>query len=72
MQQLLSLQDAADRLGVHVTTLREWVRGRRLPSYRLGQRFTRVDWDEVLNCLAQRDVETRTDGSSAPESGSDS
>ena len=53
MKELLSLQDAADRLGLHVTTLRCWIRQGRLPAYRLGQRFTRVSWDEVLDHLAK-------------------
>jgi excisionase family DNA binding protein len=50
--QLLTLYEAATRLGVHVATLRQWVRDGRIPAYRLGQRFTRVSWDEVLQALA--------------------
>lgn len=52
MHELLTLEDAAHRLGVHVATLRSWVRDGRIPAYRLGQRFTRVCWEEVLEALA--------------------
>ncbi|HTF90053.1 MAG TPA: helix-turn-helix domain-containing protein [Planctomycetota bacterium] len=52
MAELISLRDAAKRLGVHVSTLRSWVRTGHVPAYRIGQRFTRVDWDELLARVA--------------------
>jgi excisionase family DNA binding protein len=52
VQELLSQQQAAVRLGIHVTTFRGWVREGRIPAYRVGQRFTRVDWNEVLAAIA--------------------
>lgn len=52
MQQLLTLAEAAARLGVHVSTLRNWVRDGRVPAYRIGQRFTRVDWNELITAIA--------------------
>lgn len=58
MEELLTLREAADRLGVHVTTLRSWVREGKLPAYRLGRRFTRVSWAAVLDRL---DIETTPD-----------
>ena len=51
MQELISLAKASTRLGIHVGTLRAWVRDGKVPSYRVGQRFTRVRWDEVLEAL---------------------
>lgn len=56
MQELLTLKEAADRLGVHVSTLRAWVRSGQVPAYRVGGRFARVDWDKVLGAIqtAQR------------------
>ena len=33
---LLSSQEAADRLSVHVKTIQRWAREGRLPDYRLG------------------------------------
>lgn len=53
MKQLLSLIEASSRLGIHVATLRSWIREGKVPAYRLGQRFTRVSWDEVLSALDQ-------------------
>ena len=50
--QLLSLRAAAARLGIHVTTMRAWVRSGRVPAYRVGQRFVRVNWDDVLAAIA--------------------
>ena len=51
VRTLLTLDEAAERLGVHVTTLRSWVREERIPSYRLGRRFIRVDWESLLATL---------------------
>lgn len=47
-EQLISQRDAAERLGIHVTTMRGWVREGRVPSYRTGRRFVRIDWSELL------------------------
>ena len=55
MHELLTPRQAAERLGVHVTTFRSWLRKGRLPAYRLGARFTRVSWQEVLSALAVND-----------------
>ena len=52
MQELIQQHEAARRLGIHVTTFRSWVREGRIPAYRVGQRFTRVDWSEVLAAIA--------------------
>ena len=54
MKQLIKIEEAAGRLDVHVTTIRAWIRAGRLPAYRLGQRFTRVDWEEVLAALSEQ------------------
>lgn len=51
MHELVSLAVASRRLGVHVTTLRTWVRNGTVPAYRVGQRFTRVDWNELLAAI---------------------
>lgn len=50
---LITLPETASRLGVHVGTVRSWVRAGHIPSYRVGQRFVRVDWDEVRQHLAR-------------------
>lgn len=74
MHDLLKLDEAAARLGVHVTTLRAWVREHRIPSYRLGQRFVRVDWADVLRAVSvdrpgggPRPVESRSPGGSSSQ-----
>ena len=51
MQELLTLSQAASRLGIHIATMRAWFRDGRVPAYRLGQRFTRVSWPAVLASL---------------------
>lgn len=51
MQELLPLTVASSRLGIHVNTLRMWVRNGTVPAYRVGQRFTRVDWNELLAAI---------------------
>lgn len=61
MHQLISLAEAARRLGVHVATLRGWIRGGHVPAYRRGQRFTRVDWGELLEALASPSGQSTTD-----------
>jgi excisionase family DNA binding protein len=57
MRQLITLKEAADRLGVHVSTVRSWVRSGRVPAFRCGRRFVRVDWATILAALevAQKD-----------------
>ena len=52
MRELITLEEAAERLGIHISTVRSWVRQGLLPSYRLGQRFARVSWEEVVDALA--------------------
>ena len=59
-EQLLTLGDAANRLGVSVVTLRTWVREGRLPAYRVGRRFVRLRWDELLETLRSHASEARS------------
>lgn len=51
-EELVTCEVVAERLGVHVATVREWVREDKLPAYRLGERFVRLDWGAVLVHLA--------------------
>ncbi len=53
MNELLRCDEVAKRLGIHISTIRAWVREGRIPAYRLGGRFTRVAWEEVLGALAE-------------------
>ncbi|MDQ3465211.1 MAG: helix-turn-helix domain-containing protein [Actinomycetota bacterium] len=43
----LSLDDGADRAGVHKKTLRRWISSGLLTGYRAGPRLIRVDADEL-------------------------
>jgi excisionase family DNA binding protein len=52
MVQLITLDEAARRLGVHVATLRGWVRAGHVPAYCRGARFTRIDWGQLLEALS--------------------
>lgn len=52
MKDIVSLEQAADRLGVHIATLRKWVREGKVPAYRVGGRFVRVSWPELLQAIA--------------------
>ena len=48
---LLTLTEAAKRLGVHIQTIRAWTREGRIPSYRMGQRYVRVSWSALIEAL---------------------
>jgi excisionase family DNA binding protein len=41
--ELLTLEQAAARLGVSIDTVRRWVRSGRLTAIRIGPRTTRID-----------------------------
>jgi len=45
--KLLTVQEAADRLGLKPSTLRLWLALRRLPSVRLGTRAIRIPSDAI-------------------------
>jgi len=49
--RLESLQDAADRLGVSVSTIRRQIAAGKLTGYRLGPRILRVNPEEVNQTL---------------------
>lgn len=57
MKTLLTCEEAAERLGIHVSTIRAWIRQGRIPAYKLGQRFLRVDLVEVLSTMMTEHTE---------------
>jgi len=46
-RSLISLQEAAERIGLDTTTIRRYVTSGRLTGYRLGPKLIRVDAAEV-------------------------
>ncbi|MBW3661119.1 MAG: helix-turn-helix domain-containing protein [Gemmatimonadetes bacterium] len=57
--EILSVDDAADYLGVHSQTVRNYIRSGKLPAYRLaGERYIRVLRKDLLALLerVQTDV----------------
>ncbi len=58
---LIPLVVAAKRLKISIATLRAWVREGKVPSYRLGKRFTRVSWEEVLASLSKDSQESASE-----------
>lgn len=58
MPELLSVDDAAEFLGVHAQTVRNYIRSGKLPAYRLaGERFIRVLRRDLLALLERVQVE---------------
>lgn len=56
-EDLLSPEDAAGLLGLHIQTLRGYIRSGRLPAFRVaGQRAIRLKRDDVLGLLERLDA----------------
>ncbi len=51
LEQWLTLQEIADELKMHIETVREWVRTKRLTAYRVGRdyRVKRSDLNKFLD-----------------------
>lgn len=47
----LSQAEAAEQLGITDRTLRRMIAAGDLPAYKLGKRLTRIDQDDLDNCL---------------------
>ena len=50
-EKLLKLEEAASRLGIHISTIRAWVRTGRIPSLRVGAKYVRIEWQAVLAAI---------------------
>ena len=51
-RELIGLQEAADRCGVHYRTIRRWVADGRLDAVRVGPRLLKVDAAELARVMA--------------------
>lgn len=51
--ELITVHEAAERLGVHHNTIRKLVREKRITAYRLGHRTLRVDIEEIIEEMKQ-------------------
>jgi excisionase family DNA binding protein len=51
--KLLTVQEAADQLGLKTSTIRLWIALRRLPSVRLGTRAIRIPADAIEALVAR-------------------
>jgi excisionase family DNA binding protein len=47
MSRLVSINDAADHLGVDQMTIRRWIAKGKITGYRIGPKLMRVDMDEI-------------------------
>lgn len=54
--ELINLTEAAQRLGVEMTTARRWVKQGKLPGYKLGGRTYRIKATDVEKFLESRRV----------------
>jgi excisionase family DNA binding protein len=52
-RHLISINQAADRLGVNPKTIRRLISSGRLTAYRVGNRLVRVDLDDVDGLLRE-------------------
>ncbi len=58
MSQLLTVAEAAERLGLKVTTVRAWLYQRRLPRVNCG-RAVRIPADAIAEFIEQNTVPAR-------------
>lgn len=53
LDEWVTLQEIADELKLHIETVREWVRTKRLPAYKVGRDY-RVKRTDLNKFLADR------------------
>lgn len=59
-QLMLRIPDAAERLGIRSSTVRDWVWKRKIAHVRVGKRMIRIPASEVDRILAAGFVPART------------
>lgn len=53
LERLLDTQDVAQILGVHVQTVRRYIRDKRLPAIRITPRLYKVRWRDLERFLRE-------------------
>lgn len=48
---LITITEAAERIGVHPNTIRNWLKSGSLKGYRIGPRFIRIDETELMEAV---------------------
>lgn len=49
--KLITIDEAAQRIGVHPNTIRNWLKAGNLKGYRIGPRFIRIDETELMEAV---------------------
>lgn len=55
-QRYFTPQEIADRLGVHLQTVRKWYRSGKLGCYKLGHRDIRISQEQLDAFLKAREI----------------
>lgn len=61
MPQLLTAQEIAGQLQVHIETIYQWVSQKRIPYVKVG-RATRFDQKDIDNWIEKRKIKARIGG----------
>ena len=59
-EKLLSVEEAADYLGLHPNTVWNWVRRGHMTAYKLGPRLVRVQLSDLQAMVTKYDPERET------------
>lgn len=51
LDELLTIKEAAEAIGVHASTLRRWIKKGRLPSFRIRPRLIKVRRSDLAKGL---------------------
>ena len=49
--KLITIDEAAERIGVHPNTIRNWLKAGNLKGYRIGPRVIRIDETELMEAV---------------------
>ena len=67
MDNYISIEEAADYLGVKTSTIRSWIKNKGMPHYRVGGKllkFKRFEIDEWIKCKDENATQENPRGES--------